>query len=259
MNFPHKSGGDEFVVASSLADRAYEVIRARILRGDFGEGERVSRRQLAVELGMSFLPVTAAFQVLEMEGLVEIRPRIGTRVRVPGVEEINGHYLVREGLEVQAAKWFNQNASPVEREEVTEIAAALDALAAEPHDRGAFHDLHTRLHGKIAQYAHCAELAKAIRKVCAVPRVWPGSKPEHDSVPLGGHLNLVAMLTRGTEQQTMSAMRAHLVAGWRYALASLGNAPPAAWAMGSRQKNRLRPELHHEFVNARERCGERIL
>ena len=48
--------------------------------------------------------VAMALLGLESEGLLESRPRAGTRVRIPSPEDVRGHYVVREALEVQAAK-----------------------------------------------------------------------------------------------------------------------------------------------------------
>ena len=59
----------------SLAAEAYAIVRNRILRGELSIGAVVSRRTLASELGMSFLPVSEALLRLEFEGLLESRPR----------------------------------------------------------------------------------------------------------------------------------------------------------------------------------------
>src|SRR5689334_3381230 len=67
----------------SLAGRAYLEIRNKILKGDLAVGEALSRRKLAAELGISVPPITEALQRLEREGLLESKPRVGTRVRVP--------------------------------------------------------------------------------------------------------------------------------------------------------------------------------
>ena len=62
----------------SLAERAYQAIQDRILRGYYPLGAALSRRQLAKELRMSFLPISQALQHLEIDGLVESKPRVGT-------------------------------------------------------------------------------------------------------------------------------------------------------------------------------------
>src|SRR6187200_631645 len=123
---------------SSLAAEAYTVVRQRILRGEIVLGQVISRRKLAAELNMSFLPVSEALLRLEFEGLLESRPRAGTRVRIPSPEDVRGHYIVREALEVQAAKLFAQVATPRERSDLKQLAERVDALAEVPGDRGPF-------------------------------------------------------------------------------------------------------------------------
>src|SRR5215468_8798398 len=108
--------------ASDLAGEAYVIIRERILRGEVAIGQVISRRKIAVELGMSFLPVSEAFLRLEFEGLLESRPRAGTRVRIPSREDVRGHYRVREALESQAARLFAKLASARERAQLKRLA-----------------------------------------------------------------------------------------------------------------------------------------
>src|ERR1041384_1126613 len=103
---------------SSLAAEAYGVVRQRIVRGDIALGQVISRRKRAAELSMSFLPVSEALLRLEFEGLLESRPRAGTRVRIPSPEDVQGHYVVRQALEVQAAMRFAKGAPPGDGSEV---------------------------------------------------------------------------------------------------------------------------------------------
>src|SRR5579863_6596933 len=117
---------------SSLAAEAYAYIRQRILRGEIAIGQVISRRKIAVELGMSFLPVSEAFLRLEFEGLLESRPRAGTRVRIPSREDVRGHYLVREALEAEAARLFCDIATPEERSELLKLGLRVDAMRAQP-------------------------------------------------------------------------------------------------------------------------------
>src|ERR1700759_220682 len=82
----------------SLAERAYFFIREQILRGELPLGAALSRRQLAQELGMSLVPISEALQRLEGEGLVESKPRVGTRIYMPTPQDIRERYVVREAL-----------------------------------------------------------------------------------------------------------------------------------------------------------------
>src|ERR1700676_848379 len=107
---------------NGLAGEAYVTVRERILREELAIGQVISRRKIAAELGMSFLPVSEAMLRLEHEGLLESRPRAGTRVRVPTRPDVRGHYVVREALEVQAAMLFATHATREERTELIKLA-----------------------------------------------------------------------------------------------------------------------------------------
>src|SRR5712672_2758352 len=111
---------------STLANAAYGIVRRRLLRGELVLGQAISRRKLAAELGMSFLPVSEALLRLEVEGLLESRPRAGTRVRIPSREDVIGHFTVREALEAQAAMPFTQNATSADRGQLRKLAARVD-------------------------------------------------------------------------------------------------------------------------------------
>src|SRR5919201_1039671 len=107
---------------SSLAAEAYAIVKRRVLRGELALGQVISRRKLAAELGMSFLPVSEALLRLEVEGLLESRPRAGTRVRIPTKEDVRGHFIVREALDVKAAVLFARVATAAERAELRKLA-----------------------------------------------------------------------------------------------------------------------------------------
>ncbi len=209
--------------ASDLAGEAYVIIRERILRGEISIGQVISRRKIAAELGMSFLPVSEAFLRLEFEGLLESRPRAGTRVRIPSREDVRGHYLVREALEVEAARLFNEIATPEERAELVKLAARVDAMSAQP-ETNRFHylNLHEKLHRRIAECTRCPALCDAIEKTRALSSTWlcvarafsNGHAPRR-------HVELIDVLVSGDKDAAAAAMREHVTSSMQRALERL--------------------------------------
>ena len=195
---------------SSLAAAAYSVVRQRILRGDIVLGQVISRRKLAAELNMSFLPVSEALLKLEFEGLLESRPRAGTRVRIPSPEDIKGHYVVREALEVQAAMRVSQMATAVERAELMRLAVRVDALHQQP-DRSLFVPVHQKLHARIAQCARCPALLDAIEKTHALASIWfcVMRQPEATDSP-SRHQELIDAVTSNDPGRAAEAVRQHI-------------------------------------------------
>jgi DNA-binding GntR family transcriptional regulator len=224
--------------AQSLAGEAYLVVRQRILRGELAVGQAVSRRKLASELGMSFLPVSEALMRLEFEGLLESRPRAGTRVRIPTEQDLRGHYAVREALEVQAARLFAVSATREEKAELLRLAIRVDSLSQAPDaDRIVYLSLHERLHGRIAECARCPALSDAIEKTHVLASTW-NCVVQHTSqsgLPPKRHERLVEVLSGGSPEAAADAMRDHIVGSMERTLVRL----QSYFAQGKKQSMRF--------------------
>ncbi len=209
----------ETAEASSLAEEAYGIVRRRIVRGRFGLGQVISRRKIAAELGMSFLPVSMALLRLEFEGLLESRPRAGTRVRIPSREDVRGHYVVREALEVQAAKLFAEAATPRERTELKALAARVDTLSLVPGDRAPYVLTHQKLHRRIAECTRCRALSMTIEQTNVLASMWICAARQPSSAdPKRRHQDLADALAQGTPDEAAQAMRTHIADGLQHTI-----------------------------------------
>lgn len=196
----------------SLADEAYVIVRERILRGELPIGNVISRRRLAAELGMSLLPVSEAFQRLELEGLLESRPRAGTRVKIPNEQDVRGHYILRQALEAEAARLFAEVATAGERLELQKLAARVDILSAQADgDRFLYLSVHEKLHRRIAECTRCQPLVDAIEKNHVLALTWlcVARQPSPDQ-PRRGHRDLIDILVKREPVVAAEAMRAHI-------------------------------------------------
>jgi len=196
---------------ASLASEAYEFVKQRILQGELPMGQVISRRKIAAELGMSFLPVSEALLRLEFEGLLESRPRAGTRVRIPSREDVRGHYIVREALEAQASMLFAANATPEDRADLQRFALRVDTMSIS--EQSLYLPNHEKLHRRIAEGARCAALSLAIEKTHALASTWfCVARQPTDEAPRR-HQDLVEVLVNGTPFEAGEAMRAHVAQG----------------------------------------------
>jgi DNA-binding GntR family transcriptional regulator len=205
---------------ATLSLQAYDRVRNKILVGEYALGEPLSRRRLAEELGMSLIPVSEALQRLESEGLVESKPRAGTRVRIPTVEDIRGHYIVREALESQSARLFVALATKEQKTELRNTAELVDRLSLaaarvdETHKAAAsyeFERAHLRLHTRIAECSNCAALVDAIERSRVLIYNWLFNvAADLETLPPLWHRDLVRALTSGDPLAADAAMRRHV-------------------------------------------------
>lgn len=212
----HFSGSYEPI---SLSEHAYMVIRDRILKGELKLGAPLSRRKLAAELNMSLLPLSEALQRLESEGLVESRPRVGTRVCRPTAEDIRERYEVREALEAQAARLFAEKSSAREREELRQLAARMDEMfnrcfSSRTKDADILYDVHsfhTRFHIRIAECTGCRLLCEALEKNHVMIFNWVYDvAAERPPLPSQFHRELIEALCSNDPEAADRAMRHHV-------------------------------------------------
>jgi DNA-binding GntR family transcriptional regulator len=207
------------------------VIRERILKGETKLGAPLSRRKLAVELGMSLLPVAEALQSLERDGLVESRPRVGTRVCLPTAEQIQDRYQVREALESQSARLYAEKATLRQKREMERMAEHMDALFNRSLEAGnqdreflyAVHSYHLEFHLKIAEFGGCQALHDMIEKNHVLIFNWlfdvAASRP---ALPRRFHRNLIEALNKGKVEVADRAMREHVRHGREQVVDTIG-------------------------------------
>lgn len=226
--------------AESLADRAYRRIRDAILQGDLAVGDALSRRRLAEEFNMSFLPITEALQRLEAERLVESRPRIGTRVRIPTQQDILDSYVIREALESQAARMCSTGMSDQERDQLIRSAQHLDtlykAVSSEIEDSRflfSVHTYHMQFHVGIAEIARCPGLLRAIQQEQVLIFNWVyETAASRKALPGGFHQDLAKAICSGDPLKADQAMRSHVRYGMEHLMKGLASLDTAkGWRM----------------------------
>jgi GntR family transcriptional regulator, rspAB operon transcriptional repressor len=236
----------EPVRGHSLSDDAYLAIRDEILRGQLRPGTPLSRRRLARELGMSVLPVTDALRRLEDDGLVESRPRAGTRVRVPTETDIRELYELREALETQSARLFAERATPAQRLELRRLSEQVDVLfnrlptnSDDPAFRFAVHSHHVQLHMCIAEHARSPLLKQMIERNHVLILNWLFDvAARRTPLPPHFHAQLAEAVVSGDPAAADAAMRAHI----RYGLAEVTGNFKALAASEWRERRTARPK-----------------
>ncbi|MFG2591861.1 GntR family transcriptional regulator [Streptomyces sp. NPDC048438] len=89
---------------ASLSARARQAVLQRIVDRRYAQGARLVEREVAEELSMSRVPVREALRALVAEGLLELLPHSGVRVRRLEYTDVEHLYEVWEPLAVQASR-----------------------------------------------------------------------------------------------------------------------------------------------------------
>src|SRR5580692_947232 len=105
----------------SLHDEILTRLRDHIVEGNIPDGGRIPERQLCEMLGISRTPLREALKVLAAEGLIELLPNRGARVRQLSERDLDELFDVMGGLEALAGRLACENISEAEIAEIERL------------------------------------------------------------------------------------------------------------------------------------------
>ncbi|MFB7328349.1 MULTISPECIES: GntR family transcriptional regulator [unclassified Streptomyces] len=200
-------------------------MRRRIIKGDIEPGAPLSELALADEFGVSRTPVREALKQLQTEGLVEIRPRVGTFVTIPSRREITELFEMKELLEGAAARLLAQRGRVPEIDSLERnLREADEAVERDDRERYAelvheFHDLlvagadNTKLQAHYRMLMNQLAYSRLVNTSLSQPGRATQSDREH-------HLVLELILAKDGDSAE-HVMREHVRASRRALLAGL--------------------------------------
>lgn len=193
---------------------AYEKIRKMIISGQFTEDTRWSIRTLAAKLGISAAPVVAAIRQLEQEEILQVHPQRGINVKTLTLKELQQASIVREGLEVQAARLVAKHSDRAVIKTLQGFAKKIVTLLEQGKLlEAAYGDF--ELHQALVQAAKCEILISHYERLATICLLsasgWDYSCFGDQHVGESScHLTLVEAIASGDPDVAEKAMRAHL-------------------------------------------------
>jgi DNA-binding GntR family transcriptional regulator len=212
--------------APPLTEQAYRAIKDEILDNSLPPGTPLPVERFLRQMKLSRTPVREAILRLEREGLVEIRPRLGTFAAHLDLRKIREMYYVRGVLEGSAARLA---AATAPQEALDEIEGELRS-----HNTGAGADVAVisevgqRLHRLIVEQCGNHVLADTIRSLqdhFVRFRHVSLQLPEKVLSSHREHLLIVEALQRRDGDTSERLVREHLEHAARFLMESLINRP----------------------------------
>lgn len=213
MSDDTSSADERFEFSATNYARVRDVLRADIINAVFQPGDRLKIAELSKRYEISANPIREALQQLQGEGLVEMLPNKGARVRVLDPDVLRDWIEVREAMEVFFARRFVELANNRDIAELERIEAELEAAAAVPDmeavqaKNSAFHTAIHRVSGNREATAIInknTDLIRALRhRVGFADKRLPGIIRQHRAL-------IRAFKSRDAERAG-AVMRAHVV------------------------------------------------
>ncbi len=195
---------------NQVREAVYRHLKDLLLSGRFAPGERLSEPLLAQDLGVSRTPVREALMRLAEEGLVELVPGKGARVKAFTPEEVEEVYGVRALLEGEAAREAALRVTPWELAELSRMLRAIDEAPREDYPEQMrrdleFHRALVRLSGNRTLYRLYEDLLATLALArSALPTL------SQDEATRREHRAILEALSRRDPEGARRAVEAHV-------------------------------------------------
>lgn len=152
----------EFSSSFSLTDEIADIIRDRILKGEYEIGAKIKETQIAAELRVSRTPIREAFKQLENEGLIDYIPNRGCFAKGFTQQDVDDIYAVREALERLAVERAVERITEAEMRELEEEWDLMEFYA-KKKDAQKVLELNSTFHDRIYASTRSRFMAQVLR------------------------------------------------------------------------------------------------
>ncbi len=196
----------------SIRDRIYSYIKQEILNSRIPEDAVLVETRLAEQMGVSRTPVREALHFLEREGLLELAPRSGYRLRRIDWDEFEEIVQIRKVIESLAAGWAMERIKPEELEALKENLRQSEAnirhgdLSGFPELDAHFHEILARASGS----KRLIDLIQILRSDMVRYRIKSLNQIENATLALDGHRRIFQCVMERNSSGLDDAVRSHL-------------------------------------------------
>jgi DNA-binding GntR family transcriptional regulator len=202
-----------------------DMLRAAILSGDLGPGERLTQEELAVRFNVSMTPVREAIQQLVAQGVLDHVPYKGVQVAEVSPAEAAEIYLMRSVVESLAAR---QGLPNLKISDVQRLHSLHDQIA-ELTRQGDVTQIRKRNYEFHFIFYQAAEMPRLYE---LIQNLWAQSPwdtlyviPNRTERVVEEHQQIINAVDQGNAELVGQAMQFHLEGGMKMLIEYLANRP----------------------------------
>lgn len=206
------------------ADKAYELLKQRVVAGTYAPGAQLKEEHIARELAISRTPIRAALKRLVQDGLASADAGRGVRVAEWTEADIEETYRLRALLEGHAADLAAQRGGPALADRLDALNGRMERAIAKGGAgvAGQLQEINAQFHRAILEASGSPRLRGMLAGLIDMPvviRSYFISTPQDLLQSLQHHRDLAAAVRAGDADLARQAMQLHLrIAAHRFKL-----------------------------------------
>lgn len=200
---------------AKAAQKAYALIRDRIISGQYPPSLRLTEQEIADASGVSRTPVREALRRLQSEGFVEVSANLGAVVVEWSEDDAEDVFELRALLESYGAARAAERITPEGIEALRDLARAQyeECKARKPGFVARVGALNSRFHRAIHEFSGNTRLLKLLPALIEAPlvmRTFSKYDPDELLRSASHHLEIVDALEAGDADWVAAIMNSHI-------------------------------------------------
>ena len=196
----------------ALHTQVVDKLRRLIANGEIAAGERLNELQIAASFRVSRTPIREAIKLLASEGLLELLPGRGARVKRLTREETLEHFEVIGAMERHAVEVAVGRMTDPQRAELSGLHDVM-SVAFEAGDARGYFDANQKVHRffvRVSGNGALASMHDAMTKRARRDRPLTLASAPRWGASLAEHTEIIAAALNGEAERAGAAMLAHL-------------------------------------------------
>jgi len=205
----------EKIKRGPLSSQVYETLKESIVKGDIKPGTRLTEKTIVEELGVSSTPVREAFRRLNSDGLIEMIPYKGVKVKSIDVADLVEVYSCRAMFEKHSIKLAIENYTPKLVEDLRRILE-LSRIAKTQTE---YVEYNTQFHNRILEQANNSRLEeffKQLEDVILHNRLHSSYSEERKKKINEEHEEIINAIAQRDSESAETYMEKHIINGFEY-------------------------------------------
>lgn len=198
-----------------MSSQVYETLKESIVKGDIKPGTRLTEKTIVEELGVSSTPVREAFRRLNSDGLIEMIPYKGVKVKSIDVADLVEVYSCRAMFEKHSIKLAIENYTPKLVEDLRRILE-LSRIAKTQTE---YVEYNTQFHNRILKQANNSRLEeffKQLEDVILHNRLHSSYSEERKKKINEEHEEIINAIAQRDSESAETYMEKHIINGFEY-------------------------------------------
>lgn len=218
--------------ADDLSVKVYQRLKKAITTRLIEPGERIDINKLAEQWGVSRTPIKDAISRLTAEGLVVVKPKIGTYATRFTAKDMMELFSIRLLLEAGICSDVVQNVTKTQLEELDEARLACEAVldkANDGFDFFLFNELDERFHELLIAASGNRKLLETYQSLnfhTQVSRYYYNKYEQKIEQTKEEHAAMVDAIRKGDAAQLEDVIRRHIQSGKDLLVQSIENGEP---------------------------------